>query len=158
MPIEETMSDNIKRAMAAIQAELAHARQGVAHYEQLVTNLQGALNQLDGVGGGNQSAAPKSKRGRKPKAVPVDVPKPRGRKAKGDLPFTGGDFWESLVTATPAAAKDVLAAAQKKLDISPDRAHVKKLTNRMVFALNSLVKAGAIKDSGRGRDRRFFAR
>jgi len=151
------MSDNIKHAIAALHAELKHARQGLTHYEQQVNSLQNALTQLDGMGGGAQATPAKGKRGRKPKAVAVAASTPsRGRKGKGGLPFTGGDFWESLISATPVAAKDVLAAAIKKAGIKPNADQIKKLTSRMVFALNALVKAGTIKDSGKGRERRFF--
>lgn len=151
------MTDNIKHAIAAVHAELKHARQGLAHYEHQVNSLHRALTQLDSMGGGAQAAPAKGKRGRKPKAVAAeDAKQSQVRKGKSGLPFTGGDFWESLITATPQAAKDVLAAAIKKAGIKPNADQIKKLTSRMVFALNALVKVGTIKDSGRGRDRRFF--
>lgn len=150
------MSDNIKRAVAAIQAEIKHAKQGMAHYEKQVVSLEGALAQLGGIG---QVGPVKAKRGRKPKAEAVETKPTKGRGRKGrDLPFTGGDFWESLITAKPQSASDVLKAAPIKLGITPDKAQIKKLQSRMVFALNALVKAGTIKDSGKGRDRRFFVK
>ncbi len=151
------MSDNIQRAIAFIQAEIEHTRRGVVHYEQQVNSLQAALNQLGGMSDSAQTVITKEKRGRKPKGESDSPTKVgSGKKGKGGLPFTGGDFWESLVSSTPQAGKDVLAAAIKKTGIKPNADQTRKLTSRMVFALNALVKAGKIKDSGRGRERRFF--
>jgi hypothetical protein len=72
------------------------------------------------------------------------------------LPFTGGDFWPNLVTAEPQSASDILNAAIVSLGFTPTKAQIQKLAGRQTFAVNALVKAGTIQDSGKGRERRFF--
>jgi len=93
----------------------------------------------------------KARRGRPAKAT-------KGRASKGpnDLPFTGGDYWPDLITSEPQSGSDVLRAAIAGLGFEPSADQVKKLTQRMTFVLNSLVKAKKIQDSGSGRERRFF--
>ena len=73
-----------------------------------------------------------------------------------ELPSTGGDYWKNLVGAEPKSGQAILAEAVNGLGFTPTKAQVSKLLNRMTFALNSMVKAGAIQDSGSGRERRFF--
>ena len=73
-----------------------------------------------------------------------------------DLPFTGGDFWPNLVLEQPRSASEILDAAIATMSFAPSKVQTQKLAGRMTFALNSLVKAGKIKDSGSGRERRFF--
>ena len=155
---------NIDSAMAALKAELGQAKQGLAYYQSQVSALETALTQLGALG---QVPA---RRGRKPgKAVKAEKPAKAGRgrpaKAKGksgrargpkDLPFTGGDYWPDLVGSEPQSASDILNASVAGLGFEPSREQVKKLSQRMTFVLNSLVKAGKIKDSGSGRGRRFF--
>lgn len=162
---------NIDAAKAALEAELSQAKQGLAYYQSQVSALETALAQLGALG---LVAIVKTgaKRGRKPGKVakaakPVKATRGRpaktkakkgGRAAKGpnDLPFTGGDYWPDLVTSNPQSASDVLNASVSGLGFEPTQEQVKKLAQRMTFVLNSLVKAGKIKDSGSGRGRRFF--
>jgi hypothetical protein len=162
---------NLDAAKAALQAELSQAKQGLAYYQSHVTALESALAQLGNLGLGTVAANPAgAKRGRKPgKLVKAEKPakggrgrpakaKKGGRAAKGpnDLPFTGGDYWPDLVTGEPQSASEVLHAAVAGLSFEPTAEQVKKLSQRMTFVLNSLVKTGKIKDSGSGRGRRFF--
>jgi len=49
-----------------------------------------------------------------------------------------------------------LKSAIDKLGFTPTNTQIKKLTQRMTFALNALVKANKIQDSGAGRERVFF--
>ena len=49
-----------------------------------------------------------------------------------------------------------LEAAIGKLDFEPTKPQIQKLSGRMIFAINALVKTGKIRDSGSGRARRFF--
>jgi len=166
---------NLDAAKAAIQAELSQAKQGLAYYQSHVAALESALVQLVNLTGGAATAKPAgAKRGRKPgkaaAAPATKLAKPakagRGRPAKAkegratkgpkDLPFTGGDYWPDLITSEPQSGADVLRAAIAGLGFEPSPEQVKKLTQRMTFVLNSLVKAKKIQDSGSGRGRRFF--
>ena len=161
---------NIDAAMAALGAELAQAKQGLAYYQSQVTALETALAQLGVLGLTAVGVKAAGKRGRKP-GRPAKVEKPAkgvrgrpakakksGRAAKGpnDLPFTGGDYWPDLVTGEPQSASDILRASVAGLGFEPTEEQAKKLAQRMTFVLNSLVKTGKIKDSGSGRERRFF--
>ena len=175
---------NIHAAMSALEAELAQAKQGLSYYQSQVSALETALSQLGTlglVGTGakpagakrgrkpgkvaaakpleNLTKATKGKRGRPAKAKPQDKAQGKSRRAaKGpnDLPFTGGDYWPDLVKSEPQSASDILKASVAGLNFEPSKEQVKKLSQRMTFVLNSLVKSGAIKDSGSGRGRRFF--
>jgi hypothetical protein len=170
---------NLDSARSAIEAEIEHAKQGLSYYQARIESLERALHEvarIDGVASHHASlsgTAPK-KRGPKPKnAVQGNVGEPvatgngkKGGKQKSkkgaassggnELPFTGGDYWPNLITAEPKSAKEVLDAAIASLGFTPTKEQVQKLTGRMTFALNTLVKTNAIRDSGRGRERRFF--
>jgi hypothetical protein len=172
---------NIDAAISAIAAELAQAKQGLAYYQSQVSALETTLSQLGALGQVAIVAKPAgAKRGRKPGKAKVEkvakaqvekiVKVKRGRPAKAkvkaksssatkgpnDLPFTGGDYWPNLVTGEPKSGVDILKASVDGLGFTPTKEQVKKLSQRMTFVLNSLVKSGQIKDSGSGRGRRFF--
>lgn len=159
---------NIDAAMSALAAELAQAKQGLAYYQSQVSALEKALSQLGALGLAASSAKPAAKRGRKPGKAKIEkvVKAKRGRpanaksgravKGPNDLPFTGGDYWPNLVTSVPKSASDILKESVAGLGFQPSKDQVKKLSQRMTFVLNSLVKSGGIKDSGSGRGRRFF--
>ena len=166
---------NLESAIAALEAELSQARQGYAYYQTRIESLEQALTQLGQLGGSATSTGKvvKGKRGRKPgKAAPKVAAKMAtkasrgGAKARGaggrkaatdkDLPFTGGDYWPNMVTSEPQSGADILHAAIAQLGFTPSRQQVQKLTNRLTFALHALVKSGKIRDSGTGRERRFF--
>jgi hypothetical protein len=163
---------NLDTAKSAIQAELAQAKQGLAYYQSHVAALESALVQLGSLGVGTVLGRPGgAKRGRKPgKISSATITKPakaaRGRPAKAkkgralkgpnDLPFTGGDYWPNLVTSEPQSASEILHAAVAGLGFAPSAEQVKKLAQRMTFVLNALVKSKALRDSGSGRNRRFF--
>ncbi|HEY4540817.1 MAG TPA: hypothetical protein VIG66_00410 [Noviherbaspirillum sp.] len=150
---------NLGSAKSAIKAELAHAREGAAYYQSLVTALEEALNRLDSVG---------PEGGRAPKHAAALSDKPvrgrRGRKprveaaaeSEGELPGTRKEFWVDLVDSQPKSAVDVVQAAVDKLGFKPSRDQIKKLSQRATYALNTMVKSGEISDSGNGRARRFF--
>jgi hypothetical protein len=61
-----------------------------------------------------------------------------------------------LIDTQPKSAVDVVNAAVAKLDFTPTREQVKKLSQRATYALNTMVRSGEISDSGSGRARRFF--
>jgi hypothetical protein len=156
---------NLESARAAIEAELSHAKQGLAFYHSRIEALEKMVAQLANVSGSNDAPhgalAAKAKRGRKAAAKlakPAKLEKKKGRRESGGtgLPFTGGDYWPNLVLEEPRSASEILAAAIASLSFTPTDVQTKKLAGRMTFALNALVKAGKIQDSGSGRDRRFF--
>jgi hypothetical protein len=156
---------NLESAKAAIQAELSHAKKGLAFYHSRIESLEKMLTQLANVSGSSnapqEASAPKARRGRKAavaKAVKPSRKKIAGRKSSGGsgLPFTGGDFWINLVLEQPRSASDILEAAISSLGFSPTEMQAKKLAGRMTFALNAMVKTKKIQDSGKGRERRFF--
>jgi hypothetical protein len=156
---------NLESARAAIEAELSHAKNGLQYYHSRIEALESMLGQLAGFQGG--AVVPASRTGRGTKAMPKPggkaVRPEKGVRRKGErkinssgLPFTGGDFWESLVQDAPRSFPDILEAAIGKLDFAPTKPQVQKLSGRMIFAINALVKSGKIRDSGSGRARRFF--
>ena len=156
---------NIKTAIQAIQAEIAHAKSGMSYYVSRVEALQQALaelNQMDGRASApsvlakpeQKPAKPAAgKRGKKAKRANA---KPAGKTTSdGDLPFTGGDYWPNLINDQPQHGSDILKAAINGLGFEPNAEQTKKLAQRMTFALNALVKTGKIQDSGTGRARVF---
>lgn len=156
---------NIRTAIQAIQAEIAHAKSGMAYYVSRVEALQQALSELSQVDG--RASAPSDIAKSQPKQPKPALGK-RGKKAKragakpsektheeGDLPFTGGDFWPNLINDKPQHGSEILKAAISSLGFEPSAEQVKKLAQRMTFALNALVKTDKIQDSGSGRARVF---
>ena len=179
------MSTNLESAKAAIEAEIAHAKQGVAHFLLRVEALEKAIAHLVAVDGGVLDVQPvaatplakaKASKAKVAKSItraklltadvatkPVESPKSatKGKAtkpAKGgkELPFTGGDYWVNLLDVEPKSASEILDAAIGKLEFQPTKEHKQKLAGRMTFSLNALVKTGKIQDSGTGRARRFF--
>lgn len=182
------MATNLKTARQAIEAELSHAKKGIAYYMSCVEALETALHQLESVEGEQPStkgapplASTKSekangrKRGRKAHGAKTSASatasaSPKGNGAKrgpkpragslteaGTLPPTGGDFWLNLVSDQPQSAVDISNAAISALGIEPDQKElIQKLKQRVSPALASLVSAQKIRDSGAGRERRFF--
>jgi hypothetical protein len=155
---------NIESARAAIEAELSHAKNGLDYYHSRIGALEKMLAQLSGFQGTATppTAASRGKRGRKPlvlKAAQVEkAPKVKAARKSGSsgLPFTGGDFWQNLVLDEPRSFPDILDAAISTLGIEPTKTQRQKLSGRMIFAINALVKTKKIRDSGSGRARRFF--
>lgn len=154
---------NLRTAIQAIEAEIAHAKQGLAHYAERVRSLEAALAGIVLAGDGaarTASTTPKAakshikasrKKGGSGKKAAVDI-----ATQVAELPATGGDYWKNLVTDEPKSGKAILAEAVGGLGFTPTKTQVAKLMNRMTFALNSMVKAGTIQDSGAGRERRYF--
>jgi chromosome segregation ATPase len=149
------MASNLKSAKQAIEAELSHTRQGLAYYAARVEALESALHQLESVDGSANASSNEANA----KNLKENEGK-RGRKARGEakeLPKTGGDFWLELVSDEPKSAVDISNAAIAALGINPgQKEHIQKLKQRVSPALAGLVSAHKIKDSGAGRERRFF--
>lgn len=177
------MTPNLASARKAIQAELLHAKDGMAFYSARVEALETALTQLESVEGdatetaergsasGKAQQAGESRRGRKPRTARSAAgtasarPQKQGRKARGErapkeegqLPTTGASFWLDLVTAEPRTAVEIANAAVSMLGIeSGQKDKIQKLKQRVAPALTALVSSQKIKDSGAGRARRFF--
>lgn len=162
---------NLVNAKKSIEAELVHARRGVAYYESRVRALERALEDIVRLAdvASEQPAERKPNRKtnatkdansstRKATASKKQAPKKRvARVRDSGLPTTGSDFWKELVTTEPASGTAILNAGIAKLGITPTKDQVKKLHARMLVTLSGLIAANAIKDTGKGRDRRFFA-
>lgn len=119
-------------ASQSLLQELAHARQGLAFYQKRVDSLTKKVGKLG-----------------------ID-PSGRGRRDP-NLPQTNGDFWVSVVARRPRTHQQVIEAALKKLKLEdPSPEVVRKLRLRWSVVLIDLVATGRIKDSGQGRERRFF--
>ena len=157
---------NLHTAKLAIEAEIAHAKQGLDYYAEKVKSLEQALAGIVQAEGSTSAASSTSSKTLK---SPTKAGKrktsagKRGGNAQAgaatqvaELPSTGGDYWKNLVATEPKSGRAILAEAINGLGFTPTKAQVGKLMNRMTFALNSMVKAGAIQDSGTGRERRFF--
>jgi hypothetical protein len=164
------MSENLNAATAAIVAEIAHTKAGLAHYANRLSALEKTLAELKDLGHGMTSVASKQESG---KVLPVKgVKRPGKEKLKAakskvakasaaidngpELPPTGGDFWPSLVVEQPRSNAEIMDAAIARFGFIPTPAQVKQLANRQTFALNTLVNQKKIQDSGAGRSRRFF--
>jgi hypothetical protein len=158
---------NLESAKAAIQAELSHAKKGLAFYQSRIDSLEKMIAQLVAVSGATDAPSAslvKAKRGRKPiagKKTKLTKATKIKRVAKdgasgNELPSTGRDFWPNLILEQPQSASEVLNAAISTLGFTPTKLQAQKLAGRMTFALNALVKANKIQDSGKGRERRFF--
>jgi hypothetical protein len=161
------MVSNLRSAQQSIRAELDQAKKGVSFYTSRVAALESALEKLDSV---DVPAAPKNRMTTHPNGKSSKVPgakraqKPRAPARTGQkngsavLPKTGGEFWLNLVTADEQSAVDVASAAAKSIGLDPlkDRKQILVLKQRVTPALNGLVSAQRIQDSGTGRERRFF--
>lgn len=188
------MVSNLKSARHAIEAELSHARQGIAYYEARVEALEIALHQLDNVEAPAEAPAKRAKYKGKSSGQKAGATRGRGlhrmagknaakaasgaqgtsvssgkqrergtkpRTAGSDtgegLPTTGAEFWLNLVNEQPRSAVDISNAAIATLGIKPDqKRQIQKLKQRVAPALANLVATQKIRDSGAGRERRFF--
>lgn len=157
---------NLNTAMLSIEAEIKHAKNGLAFYVARIESLERTLGELNAIAGATNSAMPTtSVKNDKPLAPktstttkskqPKTVKEPRNTKFTGELPSTGGDYWPNLVSDKPQHAAEILQAAIDQLEFKPTEEQKQKMRQRMVFALNALVKAKKIQDSGSGRNRRF---
>ena len=169
---------NLDSAKSAVADELAKAKEGAAFYTQRIAALEEMIRNLAVLDGSSSTSEAPKKRGRKPgtkvaqptkakrgrpakttassvgeNVVPVGKTKSTGKKK---LPSTKGDFWKNQITSEHRSWSEILDGAIANLGISPTADDRKKLQQRMIFAINTLVKAGEIKDSGAGRERRFF--
>lgn len=155
--------DNLQTAKNAVEAELLAAQQGLAYYQSRVTQLEQTLAAVAGAIAPRETTSSAKEKAVKPSSAPAIKSKKQGKKvgtSKGgtqhELPSTGGDYWVNLISDQPQSVQEIMNSVIGGLSFTPTKDQVKKLTGRMTFALNSLVKTKKIKDSGAGRDRRFF--
>lgn len=156
---------NLSSAKQAIQSELDYAKRGFAFYTSRVDALEQALREIDractGVPAGRHIDTKSGAREQRPSNAGLKSGRSRLH-ADGEpdgayeLPSTGGDFWPDLISSREKSGREILASAIAKLGFTPSSAQIKKLSARMTTALNNLVKANIIKDTGSGRARRFY--
>lgn len=102
----------------------------------------------------NDAPAVRGKGGARKKARAAGVATANG--AEG-LPTTGAEFWLNLINDQPQSAVDISNAAIATLGIKPEqKREIQKIKQRVAPALASLVATQKIRDSGAGRERRFF--
>jgi hypothetical protein len=157
---------NLQTATLAVEAEIVHAKNGLAYYAARVTALEQALAELKNVKESSDVSSPRAKPPKTPGTATIAAgakqrkktakKSMRAEKESGELPSTGGDYWPNLLTEQGKHSSEVLKSAVEQLGFTPTRTQIKKLTQRMTFALNALVKAKKIQDSGSGRERLFF--
>jgi len=138
-------------------------------------DMDGAQDDSESRRPAGRSGTAGAKRGRKPRAASEAATQgaPRAaRKGKAagarkkvagrngsaeTLPTTGLDFWVRLVTEEPRTAVEIANAAAREIGLGEDQKdQIQKLKQRVAPALTALVSAGKVKDSGAGRERRFF--
>jgi hypothetical protein len=158
--MEHSMS-NLQSAKSAIKAEIDHARKGLDYYQSRVEILEQALTQLEHPGVPERtSRTRRTKESTRVKATEANRPRrgrPPSRKVAGadELPYTGGDFWLGYISDEPHSAAEILKSAVNSIGVESDKAKIQKLRQRLTAALQAMLQAGKIKDSGAGRERRY---
>jgi len=134
---------------------LATARAAITHFSARLAALETTLMQILSVDNGILNT---SRGGRPAGKITRSASEKVSKALKGgnQLPFTGGSYWFNLVSKQPKSEADILHEALDGLGFAPTKQQVLKMTSRATFALNALVKAKKIQDSGEGRERRFF--
>lgn len=158
---------NLNTAILSIEAEIKHANDGMAYYISRVEALEKTLSGLIAIDGeslpASSPAVSKKEAQSAPRAnAPTKNKKQKAVKAssktkiEGELPSTGGDYWPNLLSDQPKHAAEIFQSALDQMGFKPTADQKQKLKQRMTFALNALVKAGSVKDQGKGRERQFF--
>lgn len=149
---------NISTVKSALDAEIQHARQGLAFYVARIEALENLIGQLDRLDAGPVvKLRAKGKRAGTRRANGAVKP-PQGAKTSGrsaGLPKTGGAFWQSLLSTTPMSNQELLDAAIATLKVHPTPADLKKLKQRLANAVTLMTKDGSMQSDGTGRARRF---
>lgn len=117
----------LKFARDAIRAELKHAKQGLAYYEERVQQLESALQQVAPLNGlGKTKTAPKTaKTNARAKKQSEDWPQVKASDSSSDrngsaLPKTGVDFWMRHMSKKPKSGDDIANAAATTLQLDPE--------------------------------------
>lgn len=148
---------NLKAAREAIESELQHVEEGIEFYQMRAEALRLALEQLSSAEGAEPTSKPKARKTTGKKASGAK----RGRKPKGagtgnELPSTPSEYWMQFITEEPRSAVEIANAAIAALGFSPNQEQAKKMKQRAAPALTALLSSKQIKDTGAGRQRRFF--
>lgn len=161
---------NMTSVKAALDAEIKHAKEGIAFYSTRIATLEKMiqqLNQLDGAHTASTIGESGSKRKytrSAPKVSDIALVEGDGDtsiatasgRATSKLPATTAAFWTSLLSETPTSNKDIIKAAIAVLKIRPNPADLKKLKQRLANAITIMTKDGSMMSEGTGRARRFF--
>ncbi len=170
---------NISTAKSSLHAELMHVQSGLAYYQSRVEALSAAIHQLDEIGDEDMSGLdieeisssnrPAGRRGRRAKGAAGAARKAgrparagrvaaQSRKLKGDsrLPSTGGDFIPDLITSQKQSMNELVHAAAEKMPFKVTADEQRQLRARLVAAVGGLLRTGAIRDEGKGRERVYF--
>ncbi len=164
---------NMTSVKSALDAEIKHAKEGIAFYSTRIATLEKMIAQLDQLDGGQSQSSVHGSTGkrtytRKAKTMEtasansgVENAKRRGKangKSGGKLPATTARFWQSLLSETPISNKDIIAAAISTLQIKPNATDLKKLKQRLANAITLMTKDGSMLSEGSGRERRFYSK
>ncbi len=161
---------NMTSVKSALDAEIKHAKEGIAFYSTRIATLEKMIQQLDQLDGAREGGAT-GKTGGKRKytrsakggadmsttddGADTSAGVSSGRYAS-KLPATTAAFWTSLLSETPISNKDIIKAAIAALKIRPSPADLKKLKQRLANAITIMTKDGTMMSEGTGRARRFF--
>jgi hypothetical protein len=155
-PKRKREMSNLKAARQAIQAEINHAEEGIKFYQDRVESLRLALKQLDGMEG----TAPEKTKASKPASTAsrgrLRSTTTKPKKSSGALPKTPTSYWLQFISDEPKSAVEIADAAIAALGFAADPDQAKKMKQRVAPALHSLVQSKQIKDTGSGRERRYF--
>ena len=161
---------NMTSVKSALDAEIKHAKEGIAFYSTRIATLEKMIQQLDqldgardaGAGGkvGGKRTYKRSAKAGSGGALVEDGADTSlagsGARAATKLPATTAAFWASLLSETPISNKDIIKAAIASLKIRPNPADLKKLKQRLANAITIMTKDGSMMSEGTGRARRFF--
>ena len=160
---------NMTSVKSALDAEIKHAKEGIAFYSTRIATLEKMIQQLDQLDGAREAGAggktgTKRKYARSAKGG-VDTAFAEngadmsagvsGARNASKLPATTATFWASLLSETPISNKDIIKAAIVALKIRPNPVDLKKLKQRLANAITIMTKDGSMTSEGTGRARRF---
>ena len=154
---------NMTSVKSALDAEIKHAKEGIAFYSTRIATLEKMiheLEQLDGRAGNPVKGigAAKRKYTRSGKAAMSDDASADAEATGGKtkLPATTARFWQSLLSETPISNQDIIKSAIGTLKIKPNAVELKKLKQRLANAITIMTRDGSMQSDGTGRARRFF--
>ena len=160
---------NISTVTSALEAEIQHAKQGIAFYAARIAVIENIIVQLDDLRA-DASAPAITSTGKRGKArgarlaadsdvarhvKPVKAAKNSKSVRVLVLPKTGNAFWQSLLSNTPVSNRELLDAAIVSLQIRPTTNDLVKLKQRLANAITNMTKDGSMHSAGSGRERRF---
>lgn len=162
---------NMNSVKSALDAEIKHAKEGIAFYSTRIATLEKMIQQLGQLEGAHQAEAIGKSGGKRKytrsakkgdSVASADettntMAGASGSRIASKLPATTAAFWMSLLSDTPISNKDIIKAAVTALKIRPSPADLKKLKQRLANAITIMTKDGTMLSEGTGRARRFSA-